>query len=331
MSFSSYRYRYFCTTEGVHVDEWLATDAPVPSVCFNNAGHSIDADSRTIVGSRSEPISTVADIAARDAVVDPTVGVVVRVTDSDGSGTAADFEWNGQAWDQLLGQVSSVNSKAGAVVLDTDDLGEGASNKFYTDARVAAHSDVAAGVTHAADASLHRTINDSGSGTTDLWSADKIGSAINGACMEVYEFKDERSTGSNGGSSSYSSWQNRDLNTINSTGGTSASLANNEITLSAGSYQITAISPGYRCGSHRCRIRNITDSTYEYGSSAHADDHGRTSSNSVCVFSANFASPKTLSLETFSNSSHSSGLGLAVGVTGVNEVYAQVKIVKLSG
>jgi len=39
--------------------------------------------------------------------------------------------------------VDSVNTKTGVVVLDTDDISEGSSNLYYTEARVAANSDVA--------------------------------------------------------------------------------------------------------------------------------------------------------------------------------------------
>ena len=44
--------------------------------------------------------------------------------------------------------VDSVNALTGVVVLDTDDIGEGISNKYYTEARVSANSDVAANTTH---------------------------------------------------------------------------------------------------------------------------------------------------------------------------------------
>lgn len=40
--------------------------------------------------------------------------------------------------------VDSVNTQTGAVVLDTDDISEGTSNLYYTDARVSANSDVTA-------------------------------------------------------------------------------------------------------------------------------------------------------------------------------------------
>jgi hypothetical protein len=42
------------------------------------------------------------------------------------------------------GAVDSVNGQTGIVVLDTDDIGEGATNLYYTEARVSANTDVAA-------------------------------------------------------------------------------------------------------------------------------------------------------------------------------------------
>ena len=52
-----------------------------------------------------------------------------------------------EAWETLTiptDAVTSVNTQTGNVVLDTDDISEGTSNLYYTDARVSANSDVAA-------------------------------------------------------------------------------------------------------------------------------------------------------------------------------------------
>lgn len=52
-----------------------------------------------------------------------------------------------EAWEALTiptDAVTSVNTQTGNVVLDTDDISEGTSNLYYTDARVSANSDVTA-------------------------------------------------------------------------------------------------------------------------------------------------------------------------------------------
>lgn len=66
-----------------------------------------------------------------------------------------------------LGDVTSVNSQTGAVVLNTDNINEGATNLYYTDARVSANVDVSANSTarhtHANKAVLD-LLTDAGSG-----------------------------------------------------------------------------------------------------------------------------------------------------------------------
>lgn len=88
---------------------------------------------------------------------------------------------------------------------DTDDLAEGATNKYYsealfnaslagkstsdlaegtnlyhTDARVNANVNIINSISHIGNSDIHRQINDSGTLTTELWSANKISSELAG-------------------------------------------------------------------------------------------------------------------------------------------------------
>lgn len=109
----------------------------------------------------------VADIAARDALVigsadgEVQIGDVSVVLDATGdmnvdSGPAS-YIYTGAAWQQLLtptSPVQSVNGQTGVVVLDSDDIAEGAVNFYYTSARFDADfatkdtDDLAEGVTN---------------------------------------------------------------------------------------------------------------------------------------------------------------------------------------
>jgi len=83
-------------------------------------------------------------------------GTAKEITDGKGNGTgvtldnagnvsATSFTGDGSGLTNLpSGAVSSVNTQTGDVVLDTDDIGEGSSNLYYTDARVSANTDVVA-------------------------------------------------------------------------------------------------------------------------------------------------------------------------------------------
>ncbi len=57
------------------------------------------------------------------------------------SWTGSDYAWVSQG---TQGFVTSVNNETGTVTLDTDDISEGSSNLYYTDARVTANTSVAA-------------------------------------------------------------------------------------------------------------------------------------------------------------------------------------------
>lgn len=83
----------------------------------------------------------------------PTGGTVGQVLTKD-SATDYDTSWQ----DPGSSAVTSVNAQTGVVVLDTDDIGEGATNLYHTQARVSANTDVAANTaarhTHANAAQL---------------------------------------------------------------------------------------------------------------------------------------------------------------------------------
>jgi len=123
---------------------------------------------------------TAADETAHKALVLEKGDVVVRTDENksyiaiaDQDGTATDLS----GYQELLtptDAVQSVNGQTGAVVLTTDDINEGSTNLYYTDAR--------------ADARVLAAIDDTaGAGdTTKLWSADKITSEINGAVVTTF-------------------------------------------------------------------------------------------------------------------------------------------------
>jgi len=91
---------------------------------------------------------SVADITARDALTigsadgEVQEGDVAIVTDASADAEVdaggASYIYTGSAWERLLNPndaVQSVNGLTGIVVLDTDDVAEGASNFYYTEAR----------------------------------------------------------------------------------------------------------------------------------------------------------------------------------------------------
>lgn len=110
------------------------TTQQADAIVANTAKISFDSDSST----KLSGIEANADVTDSTNVTSSLVAAT-SISDSDksairnniGAGTGA-------------GAVDSVNTQTGDVVLDSDDISEGTSNLYFTDARVSANSDVTA-------------------------------------------------------------------------------------------------------------------------------------------------------------------------------------------
>ena len=104
------------------------------AIVANTAKISFDSTS----SSKLSGIEANADVTDSTNVTSSLVAAT-SISDSDKSAIRTNIGAGTGA-----GAVDSVNSQTGAVVLDTDNISEGSSNLYYTDARVAANSSVAA-------------------------------------------------------------------------------------------------------------------------------------------------------------------------------------------
>lgn len=91
---------------------------------------------------------------------------------------------NGTVWEVFTtaNAVTSVNTKVGAVVLDTDDIAEGSVNLYYTDARALS----------AVATAGYAIINDSSTSLTETWSASRLNTLL----AQVTEVDDGASSAS---------------------------------------------------------------------------------------------------------------------------------------
>lgn len=138
---------------------------------------------------------------------------------------------------------------------------------------------------------------------------------------------DEKSRGTNGGTFTKKTWQMRDLNQIDGDT-TNVSIANNQITVQPGTYDILVIAPAYKVHDHQVRLQNITDGvTEKYGSSERSNSN--TSGHSFLKHRLVLAAAKTFEVQHQCQSTNKGdGLGFATGFTGNVEVYTQVEIIK---
>jgi hypothetical protein len=147
----------------------------------------------------------------------------------------------------------------------------------------------------------------------------------------LYYVVDEKSSGTNGGSSS-SGRQTRDLNTERVSNITNASLSTNTISLPSGDYWIDADAPARYTDSHKIIFRNTSDNSDEIiGTTEHAQQKSGANEQTKALLSGfvSIGASKNFEIKHYIESSlASNGLGLAAG-EGTVEVYTQVRIWKI--
>jgi hypothetical protein len=147
--------------------------------------------------------------------------------------------------------------------------------------------------------------------------------------IKTVYIRDEKSSGTAGGTNTTGSYQTRDLNTID--GDTSiATLSSNQFTLYPGEYEIEAEVPGYAVNSHKAQLYDITNAaSVKIGSTEQSAGLYLTTINSSISAKVRIAEPTTYEIRHRTETQIvGNGYGLAASF-GDNEVYTQVKITKV--
>jgi len=140
-------------------------------------------------------------------------------------------------------------------------------------------------------------------------------------------FRDEKTAGTNGGTSTATSDHTRTLNASHYNNITGCSLASDQITLPAGTYLFNARSPCYAAYYSQLRLRNITDSTNAIiGDSHYIDLEGWVELVGIITITAQ----KVFSIIHYIHGGRSTtGLGFATNA-GLTETYTTVVIEKIA-
>jgi hypothetical protein len=147
---------------------------------------------------------------------------------------------------------------------------------------------------------------------------------------KLLHVRDEKSSGTHGGTNSTGSFVSRTLNTVMTNEISGASLASNQITLPSGTYFIYARIPAFLVDRHKTKLRNTTDSSDTLiGSSLHIGATDLTGSDSWIIGRFTIASSKTFEIQYRNQTSYADGLGLGAGYS-VVEVYTDVQIWKVA-
>jgi hypothetical protein len=148
---------------------------------------------------------------------------------------------------------------------------------------------------------------------------------------ELLHVRDEKSSGTNGGSGSAGANNTRDLNTVVTNEITGASLGSNQITLAAGTYYIDASAPAYRCNRNHAYLYNVTDSANQIIGTAEYSLVASSVTSKSCItgrFTIN--AQKVFSIKQNFEDANANANGVSTGVSNHNSIYTNVSIWKVA-
>lgn len=154
--------------------------------------------------------------------------------------------------------------------------------------------------------------------------------AIGLPAQRIAYIKDVKASGTSGGAFTSGSWLTRTLNNIDDPTGLVVSLASSQFILPAGIYDIEVNAPAYNVARHKAKLRNITDSVdLLIGGSDYNAQAAPVQTSSVITGRINITSQKTFEIQHRATVTKTvDGFGVET-LVGVDEVYTQVKIVKV--
>lgn len=164
-------------------------------------------------------------------------------------------------------------------------------------------------------------------GGTGATTAAAARTALGVASDPYIYIRDQKTSGTAGGSS-ISGNQTRTLNTEVADTGGNATLSANQITLAAGTYRVRARAPALNVGAHKLRLRNITaGTTLLVGASGYTQSINEVA-DSLLSGRITVAASQVLELQQYTGLVQAStGLGSASS-TGEVEVYAEIEFWK---
>lgn len=144
-------------------------------------------------------------------------------------------------------------------------------------------------------------------------------------------FHDQKAANTDGGDAISGAWRTRTLNITIVNDITACSLASNQITLPAGTYDIIAASPAYRVRQHKTRLYNISDSaTLLVGSNEVTYETDQLCTRSFVRGRFILAAEKIIELQhRYAVTKTTNGEGFKCNF-GEVEVYAMIEIIKVA-
>lgn len=144
--------------------------------------------------------------------------------------------------------------------------------------------------------------------------------------------KDEKPSGTAGGTFTKDAWRTRDINVEEIDTGNNCSIDGNQITLDPGTYECIIKCPTYRVEGHKTRLYNITDTSLELeGTSEYARNSYLLANSSFIMGRFIIAAQKIFEIQHYCKTTFATqGFGVQAVIPGVNEVYTIAEFRKVA-
>lgn len=214
--------------------------------------------------------------------------------------------------------------------IDADGTGNVITNIGSSEVKAELITGLAADATPDAATDYVMTYDASGSALKKVLLED-LPSGGSGLYTSVAILRDEKTTGTAGGSSSATTWNNRNLNTETYDPDNIVSIASNQFTPIAGDYILEAFASGYKVGLTRIRLYNVTGAASVeegIGQNANSPDNVNVLAPLICKFTANGTDAYRIDHYT-ATAQATNGLGFAIS-DGSPECYLEIILRKLA-
>ena len=133
--------------------------------------------------------------------------------------------------------------------------------------------------------------------------------------------RDKKAQNTEGGTFTAGAWQVRDINDEQADTGSNCSIASNQITLDAGTYNCYITCPAMMCDNHQTRLWNDSDSSVEIvGTNVLTNDSDTSQSLSIIAGAFTIAAQKTFEVQHYCTTTRANnGFGVRANLT--DEIY----------
>jgi len=153
---------------------------------------------------------------------------------------------------------------------------------------------------------------------------------LNPSVQQTLHVRDEKPTGTDGGTFTSGADRTRDLNTVVTNTITGASLLGNQVTLPSGTYDIEAYATAYQVAASKARLTTSAGTVLLVGSSAYGGVN--TAANVASFVRGRLVLGSTTVIELrhqCGTTSATNGFGRAASIAGAVEVYSDLQIKKV--